>query len=705
MSKEDYKGIWVFAEQKDGQLNTTTLELLAKAQQLKAHNGERISAVLLGGGVSGLADTLISHGADQVIISEHENLAEYSPRPYQQAMTQLAEKYKPSIILYGATSLGRDLAPRVMVSLQTGLTADAIDVGYDEDGVFYQTTPGYGGKILAHIVILERRPQMVTVRPQMFEPLEEDKSRTGLLICELVTVDKDSRYEVLSTEPKANCGASIDKATRSPDMWPMLTACPIMLRGKFRKVFCGTARTSFSARYSFNQQNIDILNRPLIKRPVEWLLRICSALLCHRVIGGRMSHREFIIPKFGPFAGMRVIGAGSLIAMPFAASMLAEFGAEFIQIERPGVGDTYRHFAPMVEVDGKSVGAAWMQEARNRLSMTLDLNLCDEDAKTVFYGLIKESDVFLESLVWLDKFGISDAELLNVNPRLIIVHISGFGKKEFGGIPELCAQASYDIIGQAFSGYAMYNGYEDRPPLMVKPALNDYVTALFAVFGILGAYISAGKTGQGQVIDVSQFEAQAKLMREAYILPALGLGQIQRTGNKSNSSQPWDVYTTADDRYVAVGAVGKPVFSRFVTAIGADSDKYGYAEVGGTPDAIHSARGREFDAFVTGWCKERTADQIEAIMQQNRIPCSRINEPEECLDHTHFLGRNDFVSYTDQTLDEKVTAFGVFPKLSQTPGAIWRGAPFLGQDTDEILKTILGFDNGKIGRLHAKHIV
>ena len=150
MAKEDYKGIWIFAEQQNGVLNSVTLELLAKAQELKAHNGEDIYAILLGSDVKALAPTLIAHGADKVIVAEDAALASYSARPYQQAMTQLAEKYKPSIILYGATSLGRDFAPRVMVSLKTGLTADAIDLGYDEDDVFYQTTPAYGGSILAH---------------------------------------------------------------------------------------------------------------------------------------------------------------------------------------------------------------------------------------------------------------------------------------------------------------------------------------------------------------------------------------------------------------------------------------------------------------------------------------------------------------------------------------------------------------------------
>ena len=192
MTKENYKGIWIFAEQQNGVLNPVTLELLAKAQELKAHNGEEISAILLGSGVSALAGTLIAHGADQVILAEHENLSSYSARPYQQALTQLAEKYHPSIILYGATTLGRDLAPRMMVSLKTGLTADAIDLGYDEDGVFYQTTPAYGGKILAHIVILEKRPQMATVRPMMFSPLEADEAREGRIMSESVAVDEET---------------------------------------------------------------------------------------------------------------------------------------------------------------------------------------------------------------------------------------------------------------------------------------------------------------------------------------------------------------------------------------------------------------------------------------------------------------------------------------------------------------------------------
>lgn len=212
MAKSDYKGIWVFAEQQNGKLNGTVLELLAKSQELKEHTGEEISAVLLGKDVSHLADTLFAYGADKVILVENDALANYSARPYEAALTQVAEKYKPSIILYGATSLGRDLAPRLMVSLNTGLTADAIDLGFDKDEVFYQTTPAYGGSILAHIVILETRPQMATVRPMMFEPIEPRVGAKGELITETVTVEADPDYEVLETFPKQDTGDSIEGA-------------------------------------------------------------------------------------------------------------------------------------------------------------------------------------------------------------------------------------------------------------------------------------------------------------------------------------------------------------------------------------------------------------------------------------------------------------------------------------------------------------
>ena len=213
MTKEECKGIWVFAEQENGVLSGTDFELLAKAHDLKAKLGgtDTVTAVLLGGNVSGLADTLYAYGAEQVILAEYPNLAQYSARPYEKVLVELANKHKPSIFLFAASPIGRDVAPRVMCGLRTGLTADAIDLDVDEDGVFVQTTPNFGGNILSHIVILEKRPQMVTVHPKVFEPLEPRAGAAGELITESVEVEADDGYVVLETSMKKFEGKPIDE--------------------------------------------------------------------------------------------------------------------------------------------------------------------------------------------------------------------------------------------------------------------------------------------------------------------------------------------------------------------------------------------------------------------------------------------------------------------------------------------------------------
>ena len=213
MGKEAYKDIWVFAEQEDGVLSGTTFELLAKAHDLKAKlgGGDAVVAVLLGSGVAGLAPTLFAYGAEKVIVAENDALAQYSARPYEKALVQLCEKRKPSIFLFAASVQGRDVAPRVMCSLSTGLTADAIDLDVDEEGTFVQTTPNFGGNILSHIAIPEKRPQMVTVHPRVFEPFELKEDATGELITETVDVEPDADYVVVESTKKVYDRKTIDE--------------------------------------------------------------------------------------------------------------------------------------------------------------------------------------------------------------------------------------------------------------------------------------------------------------------------------------------------------------------------------------------------------------------------------------------------------------------------------------------------------------
>ncbi len=243
MTQQDYKGIWVFAEHEDGVISGTTFELLAKSADLKAKLGgtDEITAVILGDAVSGLADRLFAGGAEKVIAAENDNLKEYSARPYAAVMTELAEKYRPSIFLFPASPQGRDVAPRVMCNLRTGLTADAIDLDVDEEGVFVQTTPNFGGTILSHICIREKRPQMVTVHPKVFAPITPIEGAKGELIIEKVSVEADDCYTVISTEkrvfegkPIADCGVLVSggRGIKSEEDLAMLGELAELLGGE-----------------------------------------------------------------------------------------------------------------------------------------------------------------------------------------------------------------------------------------------------------------------------------------------------------------------------------------------------------------------------------------------------------------------------------------------------------------------------------------
>ena len=216
MKNADCHGIWIFAEQENGVLNETVFELLAKAHELKEKLGgkDEICAVLIGDNAAGLSDTLFAYGAEKVIINEAAELAGYSPRPYAKTLAQLAQKHAPSIFMFPASPMGRDLAPRVMCRLGTGLTADAIDLDIDEDGTFVQTTPAYGGSILAHIAIPERRPQMVTVHPRVFSPLAPDHSRKGEVVTEAFSVEADPCYELVAEERENTGKKSIAGASK-----------------------------------------------------------------------------------------------------------------------------------------------------------------------------------------------------------------------------------------------------------------------------------------------------------------------------------------------------------------------------------------------------------------------------------------------------------------------------------------------------------
>lgn len=212
MNKDLHKGIWVYAEHKGAVLSEATLELLTKALELKEACGEEITALLLGNHVKAMADTLIAYGADRVIVVDNPDLEEYMTRPYAEVVASVVEKYKPNIFLLSATTTGRDLAPRVMAKLGTGLTADCLDLSTDKTGVLVQTKPSYGGNIMCTITIPEHRPQMATVRPKVFEIAPPCTERTGICLEENVHIRREEDVEILGITTREKSGKSIEEA-------------------------------------------------------------------------------------------------------------------------------------------------------------------------------------------------------------------------------------------------------------------------------------------------------------------------------------------------------------------------------------------------------------------------------------------------------------------------------------------------------------
>lgn len=413
-----------------------------------------------------------------------------------------------------------------------------------------------------------------------------------------------------------------------------------------------------------------------------------------------------LMPKYGPLTGMRVLMTGSIVAAPFAASLLAEYGAEVIHVERPNVGDPYRDQAPVIRRGDRKVSAGWIQEARNKLSLTLEINLKIPESKEIFLSLIKNCDVWVENMVWTEKLGITEQMLLEVNPKLIIAHISGFGRPQFGGVPTECDRPSYDPIGQAEGGYMFVNGFpEPSPPSHAATFINDYMTAMFAVNGILMAYIHSQKTGKGQAVDIAQIEAMSKVLNDTFVQYFM-LGKIrERKGNKVAIFQPGNLFKTKDEKYLYIGAYGPAVYGRFVKALELDLNKYSHEAAGGSIEAINSELGLELNEIATEWVAARDAEAAKQYLLSLKVPCGIVRTSAELAASEHYQKRGNFIEYEDETLGETVKGFGFCPKMSETPAQVWRGAPAIGQDTEAILNTLLGYSYTEIEAFREKGVI
>lgn len=408
---------------------------------------------------------------------------------------------------------------------------------------------------------------------------------------------------------------------------------------------------------------------------------------------------ESLLPEqFGPLQGVRILSTGTIVAQPFAASLAAEMGAEVIQIERPHVGDVTRSLSNSADGSGPWINHLWAQDRRNTFYTTLDFTA--PEGKEMFLRLIEGVDIWMESSKagTYSNWGLDDETVHAVNPALVITHVSGYGQT---GHPDYLNRASYDPIGQAFGGTMGITGSPDpEPPMTSRPLAADYTTAQMCLWSTLAAYIHAIRTGQGQVIDLAQYEAVHKVM-SGTMVEYFSTGQNpDRRGNKSGRSQPFGSYQ-AQDGWLVVAALGT-VFDRVCTVLGLDTASGYWDEARLNLDSIP---GIEFDAILRGWVEMRTVREVVRILNEAQVGCSAVMTPKDIAEDPHYEAREIHTEWDDLQLGRRIKGIGVVPKFSKTPGKIWRGSAPLGHDNDTVYRHFLGLEGEDLERLRERGII
>ena len=409
---------------------------------------------------------------------------------------------------------------------------------------------------------------------------------------------------------------------------------------------------------------------------------------------------EPLLPEqFGPLQGVRIISTGTIIAQPFAAALAAEMGAEVIQVERPIIGDVTRTLGVKVgDADGAPVGALWAQDRRNTLHTTLDFTA--PEGRDVFLRMVAGVDIWMESSKagTYAQWGLDDATVLTANPRIVITHVSGYGQT---GHPDYLNRASYDPIGQAFGGSMALTGLPDPdPPITAIPLVADYTTAQMCLWSSLAAYIHALRTGQGQVIDIAQFEAVHKMMSGTMIeYFETGVAR-ERSGNGSRRNQPFGTYE-AKDGWVVIAAIGG-VYDRVCRILDLDPTDEHWR---GARTEVDSIAGIEFDAILRGWLEERTVQEVVETLNDAQIGCSAVMTPKDISEDPHYAAREVHTEWDDLQMGRRVKGIGIIPKFSATPGKIWRGSTPLGYDNEAVYKRYLGMEPAELEELRERGII
>ncbi|WP_191085429.1 CaiB/BaiF CoA transferase family protein [Roseococcus microcysteis] len=399
-------------------------------------------------------------------------------------------------------------------------------------------------------------------------------------------------------------------------------------------------------------------------------------------------------PTPKPLDGVRVVDVSSFLAGPFCTTQLAEFGAEVFKLELPVVGDPLRKFGSVTEC-GETL--PWLSECRNKKSATLDLR--KPEGAELLKRMVRDADVLVENFQpgTMEKWGLGWEVLREVNPRLIMVRISGFGQTgPYRGRP------GFGRIGNAFGGLSFLAGYPDRPPVTPGSAtIPDYLAGLYGALGTLLAMQAREKTGRGQVVDIGLYEPIFRILDE--LAPSFQLnGYIrQRMGPGTVNVVPHSHYPTQDGRWIAIACTSDKIFSRLAEAMGVPE----YAE-GGKWETLaqREAERAIVDEYVSDWTRTMTRDEAIATCEKFQVPCGPVYAIDEIFEDPQYKARENIKWMKDPRVGELAIP-NLVPRLSETPGEVkWLG-PSMGAHNDEVYRDWLRLDDAEIERLTSLRVI
>lgn len=391
-----------------------------------------------------------------------------------------------------------------------------------------------------------------------------------------------------------------------------------------------------------------------------------------------------------PLAKLKVVEMGQLIAGPFAAKTLADFGADVIKIEPPKVGDALRKWRLLK--DGTSIW--WQVQSRNKRSLSLDLR--EAEAQDIVRTILKEADVLIENFRpgTLEGWGLDPEKLLELNPKLIVLRISGYGQT--GPYKD---KPGFGVVAEAMGGLRHLTAEPGRVPVRVGISIGDTLASLHGVIGILLALQERHNSGKGQIIDIALYEAVFNCM-ESLLPEYSAFGEVrQAAGSALPGIAPTNAYQCADGGYVLVAGNGDSIFKRLMTVIGRD-------DLGNDPQLENNdgrvKRVAELDQAIGEWTKIVSTTKALEMLDSVAVPAGRIYTVADIASDPHYKARGNIQTIQMQD-GTKVDVPGVIPKLSRTPGSIKTLAPDIGQNTDEILMSI-GLTNDQVASLKERGI-